>query len=369
MEKNLIAAFLLMISLINCTDKIDVDIDNPNETATIVMVYRHPAYTDSVFFGINGKNLRIDWGDGTIDSFPDLHIANGQVEQNAPHKYNGAKDYVVKITADDLTLLAAYYLMQINLERATQLKRLHIAGSFLRKLDLSSNTLLEEIACTSVGELGRLDLSANILLKEVRVGTCELKELNIKNCNKLEYIECDNNRLNELDLSGNSMLRLVAFDYNNLTRIDVSQNPHLTQITGGNNKLTEVDLSFCPDLKQINLDDNAISKLVMTSGENLHTLTMSNNKLSTVDINNKQKLAVLYLGNNNISELDITNDLSLSNVDISSNRFSGTSLNKVFTDLHTPSFPAPWIRIASNPGTDQCDSTIAAAKKWKVITN
>lgn len=371
MEKNLIAVFFLLFSFVSCTEKANDDINNPNETATVVMIYRHPVYTDSVFFGITGKNVHIDWGDGSKDSFPSLQIANGQVDQNAPHRYNAAKDYTIKISADDLTLLSVHDLVEINLQRATELRQLRIPGSFLHKLDLSTNTLLEEFTASYSGELGKLDLSANTLLKEVRVDVCELRELNIRSCKNLEYIECGNNRLNELDLSGNPMLRLVSFTYNNLTKIDVSKNPRLVQISGGNNKLTEVDLSFCPEMDQINLDDNAINKLVITPSESLHTLTLRNNKLSSLDLVNKPKLAVLSLENNSISELNIAGNQDLSNVDISKNQFSGTALNKVFTDLPMPlySFLSPWIRITSNPGTNQCDSTIATVKKWKVRAN
>jgi hypothetical protein len=369
MEKYLSTVFLCILSLVSCTHKINDDIDDPDGTATVVMIQRQSEYTDSAFLGITGKNVRIDWGDGTTDSFPSLYIVSGQIEQNARHRYDAAKKYVVKITADDLTFLAANDLTQINLKRATQLKQLHIPGSYLRELDLSSNTLLEEITCPSAGALGKLDLSANTLLREVNVEICELQELNIKNCNKLESITCDNNRLTELDLSGNPLLKQLGFWQNNLTKIDVSKNPRLIQITGGNNRLTEVDLSFCPDMEEISLADNAISKLVMTPGQHLYTLNLANNKLSAIDVNNQPELAVLYLENNNISELDITNDLSLSNVDISGNLFSGASLNKIFTDLPIPPFSAPWIRITANPGTDQCNSTIATAKKWNVRTN
>lgn len=368
MEKNFIAAFFLLFSLVSCTDKINYDIDNPDETANVVMVYRQPTFTDSVFLGINGRNVRIEWGDGTIDSFPNLRIASGEIEQNAPHKYNAAKDYVIKISADDLTLLAANYLTQINVDRATQLKQLHIPGSFLRKLDLSSNTLLEDLLATSSGELGKLDLSSNTLLKEARVSICELRELNIKGCNKLEYIECGNNRLNELDLSGNTALRVISFNYNYLTKIDVSQNPSLVQVGGTNNRLTEIDLSFCHGMDQINLDGNALNKLVMPTSQKLHTLTLMDNKLSSIDLSNNPKLTVLYLNNNNFSELDISNNKELSNVDISNNQFSWTSLNNIFTDLSLL-YSRAWIRITANPGTNQCDKTIASAKNWEVRTN
>src|SRR5690606_7964906 len=99
MRRYLFIALLIIFSLAACTDKINDDIDNPNETATVVMVYRHAGLTDSVFFGITDNNVFIDWGDGIKDSFPSLSIGNGQVEQNAVHKYTAAKDYVIKIMA------------------------------------------------------------------------------------------------------------------------------------------------------------------------------------------------------------------------------------------------------------------------------
>jgi len=40
---------------------------------------------------------------------------------------------------------------------------LHIPGSHLHKLDLSSNALPEDIFATSTGESGKFDLSANTL--------------------------------------------------------------------------------------------------------------------------------------------------------------------------------------------------------------
>lgn len=367
MIKYLLAVLTVVYCIAGCTEKINEDINDPNETATVVMVYGHSSYTDSVFFGMTGKNVVIDWGDGSRDSFPILNHKYGEIPDNASHKYAQSQRYTIKVTAEDFTTLIGTYIHKINLTRATQLKTLEIPGSFLSSIDLQSNTLLEELSLSSGGQLGKLDLSANILLKNVRVGGCGLQELNIRTCSRLEYIECDNNKLNNLDLSGNPVLGLVGFDYNNLTSLDVSRNQNLFQISGGNNKITELDISGCARMRQLNLQSNSISTIKLSPSADLHTLYIPENKLTSLDISQNPGLTTLNISNNNLRELNISTNAFLTNVDLANNQFSAADINATFEGLKPARFTSEWIRVAANPGTNGCDATIATSKKWKVI--
>jgi len=53
-------------------------------------------------------------------------------------------------------------------------------------------------------------------------------------------------------------------------------------------------------------------------------------------------------------------------IDCSKNHFSGSSLNALFETLHD-NHGLKAIHIGGNPGTGDCDRSIATAKGWEVV--
>lgn len=323
----LINALYILIIITSCSktsQEIEIDIDNPDETANVVMVYVHPTASDTAYFGFTGTNIKVEWGDGSIDSFPSLSIRPGEFLQNVTHKYEGGKNYIIKITSDELTYLSANRLSKINLKRATKLRKLWIPGGDIKELDLETVTLLNELICDFNEYLGKLDLSNNSALTNVKLSGCQITALNFENCSKLKYLECAGNLLKNLDLSGNPELEILNCDYNRLESINLSNNSKLRQLSVGYNLLDNIDISM-------------------------------NSKLYSLDI-----------AENNLRSLDISMNHMLTGININSNNLPAIELNNIFGMLRHSSSNSNYIRIKNNPGTSGCNTSIAIQKNWVV---
>ena len=116
-----------------------------------------------------------------------------------------------------------------GLEAFENLDSLTITLNPLTEIDLSNNTLLRFLKCTSC-ELTALDISRNLALEELICGRNLLKELDISQNQSLVTLVCNNNRLTSLDLSANIALVEMISCGNQLTSLDISKNTSLRKI-------------------------------------------------------------------------------------------------------------------------------------------
>ena len=109
------------------------------------------------------------------------------------------------------------------------LKVLNCGHNRLTSLDVSKNTVLQELVCWE-NQLTSLDVSKNT---------------------ELTYLKCSYNRLTELDVSQNTELTYLDCGYNRLTELDVSQNTKLTELYFVSNKITSLQADNCTNLTVI----------------------------------------------------------------------------------------------------------------------
>jgi hypothetical protein len=140
----------------------------------------------------------------------------------------------------------------------------------IASLDVSNNIALTDLLCYSTS-LTSLDLSNNIALRFFAATNCYLTSLDISNNINLTDLWCYNNQLTTLDLSNNTALTFLHTAVNLLTTLDVSNNTALAFLSCGVNQLTTLDvkngnnvnLSFDatnnPNLYCIDVDDAAYS--------------------------------------------------------------------------------------------------------------
>jgi len=127
-----------------------------------------------------------------------------------------------------------------GLEAFINLDSLSITLNSLSGIDLSENSALRYLECTSC-ELAALDVSSNLLLEELICGRNLFSELDISHNQALLKLVCNNNLLTSLDLSGISGLTKMISCGNQLTSLDISMHPTLTLIGVDNMPmLTEV---------------------------------------------------------------------------------------------------------------------------------
>ena len=134
----------------------------------------------------------------------------------------------------------------------------------------------------------------------------------------------------------------------NLTSLDVSDNSALQGLYCSNNSLTNITLGANPSLLHISCYQNLLTSLDVSKATSLTGLSCSHNQLT---------------------ELDVSKNINLEQIHCLNNKLSVEALNRFFGTLHNKSVINNYkdINITGNPGTDNCDRSIAEKKGWTVF--
>jgi len=262
---------------------------------------------------------------------------------------NNPKFETLNVSANTaLTYLSCSDVLSLNVSNNTKLTELYVWGHQLTSLDVSKNTALEILHCY-LAPLTDLDLSKNTALKELVCFETQLTNLDISKNTALKKLECENNQLINLDVSKNIALEYLKCCDNQLTNLDVSANTALVELWCRNNQLTNLDLS----------KNNAIKELICNK-----------NQLTSLDLSRCNDLRCVIAYNNQLTKLVLNSKISL--VDIYTNKLSAETLNVLFYGLRniisTPgAYDSGTLCIGNNPGTDDCDKSIAENKNWTVF--
>ena len=184
----------------------------------------------------------------------------------------------------------------LNVTGCTALKELSISGS-LNTVDLSSLIALEKFDYSGYGGLTSLDLSNNTALKELYCSSNQLTSLDLSNNTALTELYCNSNQLTSLDLSNNTALTELSCYFNQLTSLDVSHCTMLTYLNCTSNQLTSLDVSHCTMLTYLNCASNQLTSLDLSNNTALTELNCGSNQLTSLDLSNNKALEWLGCGN------------------------------------------------------------------------
>lgn len=132
-----------------------------------------------------------------------------------------------------------------------------------RKQDIESLAGIEHLVNLKLLDLTRndlttVDLSKNTLLEEVFLGNNEISSLDISGCRKLTHLEVFINELDELDVSNNTLLEEIYANKNELGSVDLSKNTELVDLRLSHNEIAEIDLSANDKLEMLELEKNPL---------------------------------------------------------------------------------------------------------------
>ena len=117
---------------------------------------------------------------------------------------------------------------------------------------------------------------------------------------------------------------------------------------------------------------SGVTSLDLSSNEMLTYLECNlTSDLTSLDVSKNWLLKKLIFHGTQITSLDLSNNTVLEFLDCRSNNLSTEALNALFETLHDYSYPIfiypKEILIDDNPGTDDCDRSIATNKGWEFI--
>lgn len=214
-------------------------------------------------------------------------------------------DEIDSITDLDMTNSSLEAESLAGIEHFKNLTTLQCNGPFLKTIDVSKNTELLSLNCAE---------------------TLNLTTLNVRNCTKLQTLDCYSCQLTDLDLSTNGQLDTLSCQNNQLQVLNVANNLMLTRLSCNRNQLTALDVSNCPVLDSLSCWDNQLSELNITGNRSLRHLSCQNNQLEEIDVSRNPSLWRFSCQNNQLKTLDVSQNKSLGNLNCTGNRLKSLVL-------------------------------------------
>ena len=184
--------------------------------------------------------------------------------------------------------------------------------------------------------------------------------------NNITGLDCSSNQLISLDVSKNISLKYLSCDDNQLTNLDLSRNTALTILFCDNNQLSNLEVSKNIELIWLFCSGNQLTNLDVSKNAALTVLDCWNNQLMSLDVGSA--LIVLHCFDNQLTSLDVSKATTLHYLDCYANQLSDVALDVLFGTLPENSIFGihNTIFIGGNPGTDNCNQSIAINKGWTV---
>jgi len=160
-------------------------------------------------------------------------------------------------------------------------------------------------------------------------------------------------QIRTITISGKKITGMICRHFP-ITRLDVSNNTKLITLECSFTQLPSLDIS----------KNTALTDLVCFM-----------NQLTSLDVSNNTKLIQLWCQANLLTSLEVSKNIALVWLDCSQNQLAADELDALFDTLHSNTITLPMpvpvtkeIHIYYNPGTDDCDQSIATKKGWTVFT-
>jgi len=177
------------------------------------------------------------------------------------------------------------------------------------------------------------------------------------------YLDCEEIALTALDVSGATALKGLHCIHNELRTLDVSGATALTRLNCYHNILTDLNVSRNTALTDLYCLYNNLTALDLSGAVALTRLDCAQNRLTALDVSNNIALEYLFCDVNSLTVLDVSRNTKLEWLDCEYNLLTTSALNDLFGTLPTK---FGIIGIGNNPGTQDCDRSIAKEKGWNV---
>ena len=200
-------------------------------------------------------------------------------------------------------------------------------------------------------------------VERLNVKNNQLTDLGVSRCTTLKSLDCSNNQLTALDVSRNTALTGLSCHNNPLTALDVSRNTVLKHLSFGGNQLTAMDVSRNTELLYLYCMKTQITNLDVSLNTALTNLYCMDNPITNIDVSRNTALYHLEVCGNQLTSLDVSANTSLKDLCVRYNQLTTSALNDLFRTL--PEMKYGNIEIRDNPGTHDCDFSIAEKKGWQ----
>ncbi len=194
-----------------------------------------------------------------------------------------------------------------GIEAFIALKVLTMPFNSISDLDLSGNTVIEELYCQSaVGN--SLNVSNMTALKILHCYEAGFTTLNLTNATALEELQVYHSSLSSLDVSTNTALKKLYSYENALTSINLNGAVALEELYIYRGGVTDVDITTNTALTTLHSYEGSLTTLNTSGITALEDLYVYNNsKLTTLDLSSNTGLKTVNVSGSALTSLDIKN--------------------------------------------------------------
>ncbi|KQX08758.1 T9SS type A sorting domain-containing protein [Flavobacterium sp. Root420] len=201
--------------------------------------------------------------------------------------------------------LSSNNLTSLDLSNNTALTSVNLSGNKLTSLDLSQNTNITGLNC-SFNQLTTLNVSKNLMLTKLELVGNKIASLDVSSNLNLTDLTCNQNWLTSLNISKNIALTTLKCNNNSLASLDISNSPNLKSVIASRNSLTAFNTSKNPELTTIDFGYNKVTSFDASVNAKLITLSCYENALKTLDVSKNQALTTLDCGKNQFASFDLS---------------------------------------------------------------
>jgi hypothetical protein len=185
---------------------------------------------------------------------------------------------------------------------------------------------------------------------------------------RIWFVNCSGNHITNIDISKSKKIRVFYCHANRLKELDISKNPKLIDIGCNENYLTYLDVSKNSKLTGLECSKNQLQHLDVSKNIKLKHLECNYNQLTNLDLSANKLLYGFRCAYNNFSEMAL-NEMLESLCDVwDENKTLKYTKRKYNRYRHNKPIIDGYLFISGNPGTDNCDKSIAENKGWKFIS-
>ncbi|WP_299438617.1 hypothetical protein [uncultured Aquimarina sp.] len=193
-----------------------------------------------------------------------------------------------------------------GIEDFTSLKILTMYFNNIADLNLSGNTVIEELYCNSAVS----------------------NSLNVSNMSALKILHCYEAGFATIDLSNATALEELQVYHSNLTSLDVSTNTALKKLYSYEDSVSSINLNGAIALEELYIYRNGIANVDITTNKALTTLHCYEGNLTTLNTTDITTLEDVQVYNNsNLETLDVSTNTGLKTLNVSGTGNTLTYLN------------------------------------------
>ena len=200
----------------------------------------------------------------------------------------------------------------------------------LTKLDVSKNLLLNFLSANK-NKIGSIDVNAQKYLETLSLNGTDIEKLNVTNNPYLQNLFANENKLSELNLTKNTNIQELQLAKNNFAAFSLNS-PTLKKLYINDNKLKAMTLDL-PELELLCAYDNEMAELDLSKLKNVNTLSLHHNLLTDVNMKALEELEYIWIDNNKLKALDLSQNQMILTVVCYSNELSAKACKSLMEGL------------------------------------